>query len=58
VSANDAIEFMLAGATAVQVGSASFRDPLATIKVADGIRAYCERKGLAASELTGKALLD
>jgi dihydroorotate dehydrogenase (NAD+) catalytic subunit len=58
VSANDAIEFLLAGASAVQVGSASFRDPLATIKVADGIRAYCERKGLAASELTGKALLD
>lgn len=56
-SADDAIEFMLAGATAVQVGSASFRDPLATIKVAEGIRAYCERKGLQARELTGKAIM-
>ncbi len=58
VSPEDAVEFMLAGATAVQVGSASFRDPLATIKVAEGIRTYCERKGLKASELTGKALLN
>ena len=56
-TAEDAIEFMLAGATAVQVGSASFRDPLATLKVAEGIRTYCERKGLDASELRGKALL-
>lgn len=57
VTALDAIEFMLAGATAVQVGSASFRDPLATMHVADGIRQYCERRGMAARELTGKALL-
>jgi dihydroorotate dehydrogenase (NAD+) catalytic subunit len=57
VSAQDAIEFMLAGATAVQVGSASFRDPFATIRIADGILEYCERKGLAACELTGKVFL-
>jgi len=56
-TAADAIEFMLAGATAVQVGSASFRDPMATINVAKGISAYCERKGLHARELTGKAIL-
>lgn len=56
-TAADAIEFMLAGATAVQVGSASFRDPLATIKVAEGIAAYCHRRGLDASELRGKAIL-
>ena len=56
-TAADAIEFMLAGASAVQVGSASFRDPLATINVAKGIKEYCERKGMHAHELTGKALL-
>ncbi|MCU0693734.1 MAG: dihydroorotate dehydrogenase [Polyangiaceae bacterium] len=57
-TAEDAIEFMLAGACAVQVGSASFRDPLAAIKVAQGLKAYCERKGLSASALTGKAMLE
>ncbi|MFW5740667.1 MAG: dihydroorotate dehydrogenase [Myxococcota bacterium] len=56
-TAADAIEFMMVGATAVQVGSASFRDPLATINVAEGIRTFCERKGLDARELTGQALL-
>lgn len=56
-TAADAIEFMLAGAAAVQVGSASFRDPMATINVVRGISAYCERKGLHARELTGKAIL-
>ena len=40
-----------------QVGSASFRDPMATLNVAKGIEAYCERKGLQARELTGKAIL-
>jgi len=40
-SARDAIEFLLAGATAIQVGTASFTDPLASKKVLDGLRAYC-----------------
>jgi dihydroorotate dehydrogenase (NAD+) catalytic subunit len=57
-TAEDAVEFMLAGASAVQVGSASFRDPLAAIKVVKGLKAYCERKGLSASGLTGKAMLE
>lgn len=56
-SASDAIEFLLAGATAVQVGSASFRDPLACVKVLDGLGDYCERRGLTPRELVGKALL-
>ncbi len=56
-SAADAIEFMLAGATAIQVGSASFRDPLASMKVLGGIRAYCERRGISARDLVGKAFL-
>lgn len=53
--ARDAIEFMLAGATAVQVGTANFSDPCAAKKVADGIRRYCEERGLSAAELIGRA---
>jgi dihydroorotate dehydrogenase (NAD+) catalytic subunit len=41
-SASDAIEFLLAGARAVQVGTACFFDPLAPAKIIDGIREYLE----------------
>src|SRR5476649_1093795 len=41
--ARDAIEFMIAGATAVQVGTANFADPLIWGKLLDGIRSYMER---------------
>ena len=52
--ARDAIELMLAGATAVAVGTATFTDPGAAGAVCDGIAAYCERHGFAAArELTG-----
>ena len=50
----DAIEFFLAGATAVAVGTATFSDPGTVGAVYDGIVAYCERHGFkAVSELTG-----
>ena len=39
-SAEDAPEFILAGATAVSVGTANFIDPATTLKVAEGIEAY------------------
>ena len=42
----DAIEFMLAGATAVAVGTANFGNPFATMEVIDGIRAWCEDEGV------------
>lgn len=42
----DAIEFILAGATAVAVGTANFMDPLAASRVLDGIAAYCEEQGV------------
>ena len=42
----DAVEFMLAGATAVAVGTANFVDPASTVKVIDGIADYCERHGV------------
>ena len=52
--ANDAIEFFLAGATAVAVGTATFTDPGVVAKVYDGLAEYCERHGFAAvSQLTG-----
>ncbi len=41
-NANDAIEFLIAGATAVQVGTANFVDPAAGIKIAAGIEKYCD----------------
>lgn len=40
-----AVEFMLAGATAIQIGTANFIDPAVTIKVEDGINNYLERHG-------------
>ncbi len=42
----DAVEFMLAGARAVAVGTANFSNPEATVDVIDGIAAYCERHGV------------
>lgn len=52
--AKDAIEFFLAGATAVAVGTATFTDPGVVAKVCDGIAEYCERHGFSAvSQLTG-----
>ncbi len=50
----DAVEFMLAGATAVAVGTANFNNPGATIEVIDGIAAYCEQQGVGnVNELIG-----
>jgi dihydroorotate dehydrogenase (NAD+) catalytic subunit len=51
----DAIEFMLAGASAVQVGTANFSDPFAAKKVLDGLRSYCEARGIDARDLIGRA---
>ena len=52
--AKDAIEFFLAGATAVAVGTATFTDPGIVSTVCDGIVDYCERHGFkSVAELTG-----
>ena len=45
MNATDAIEFMLAGATAVELGTANFIDPAITVKVVDGINQYLDRHG-------------
>lgn len=46
-TAEDALEFILAGATAVSVGTANFADPQATVKIIDGIEAYMKAQGVA-----------
>lgn len=56
-TAEDAVEYMLAGATAVQVGTATFVRPAAMIDVIDGLSIYCARKGIArVSDLTGAVI--
>ena len=45
-NAEDAIEFIMAGAAAVAVGTANFVDPAATAKVIEGIEAFMKRKGI------------
>ena len=49
-TASDALEFILAGARAVQVGTALFVDPQCPYAILDGIAAYCERHGYSAVE--------
>ena len=44
-NAHDAIEFLLAGATAIQIGTANFIDPAVTIKIRDGINDYLDSHG-------------
>jgi dihydroorotate dehydrogenase (NAD+) catalytic subunit len=45
MNSDDALQFLLAGACAVEVGTACFIDPLAPVKIIDGIREYLERHG-------------
>ncbi len=57
--AEDAVEFMLAGATAVEVGTASYADPRAAEKVAKGLEKWCAAHDLkSTSELTGGLRLE
>jgi dihydroorotate dehydrogenase (NAD+) catalytic subunit len=56
--AEDAVEFMMAGATAVQVGTASYADPRAVENIANGLKRWCAGHGVAeVSSLTGSAVL-
>lgn len=57
-SATDAIEFLLAGASAIQIGTANFIDPAISAKVAKGIVEYCEKHGVKdVNELVGGLIL-
>lgn len=54
MNATDAIEFLLAGSTAIQVGTANYIDPAITVKIIDGIEEYMLRHGIrSVTELTG-----
>jgi dihydroorotate dehydrogenase (NAD+) catalytic subunit len=58
VRAEDAVEFMMAGATAVQVGTASYADPRAVENIANGLKRWCAAHDVAeVRALTGAALL-
>lgn len=53
-TAEDAVEMMMAGASAVQVGAAIFADPYAPVKIIDGLEKFCEENGIAnISEIVG-----
>jgi len=50
----DALEFLIAGATAIQIGTATFINPKTAIEVVDGLRNYCLRKKIyAINQITG-----
>ena len=49
----DALEFFIAGARAVQVGTANFYDPGTSVRIVQGLRDYCQRKRLHLSEVIG-----
>ena len=54
MNANDALEFFLAGASAIQVGTASFIDPRESVRILEGIENYLENKGFSdIREITG-----
>lgn len=53
-TAEDAIEFLMAGATAIEIGTANFIDPTVTIKVRDGINDWLDKHGCSSvSEIIG-----
>ncbi len=52
-TAKDAIEFMMAGATAVAVGTGNFIEPDSAAKIVEGLREYCGTKKISVAELIG-----
>jgi dihydroorotate dehydrogenase (NAD+) catalytic subunit len=46
VTAEDGLEFLIAGATAIAVGTANFIDPMAPVKVIQGLEEYCAANGI------------
>jgi dihydroorotate dehydrogenase (NAD+) catalytic subunit len=58
MSSDDAVEFLLAGASAVQIGTASFVNPCAVKEIISGLKDYCLEKGYAkVSQITGKLVI-
>ncbi len=57
MSADDAVEFMLAGANAVAVGTGMFKNPTLPVEVSQGLREYAQKNGYEkVSEITGKVI--
>jgi dihydroorotate dehydrogenase (NAD+) catalytic subunit len=52
-STQDALEYFIAGARAVQVGTANFYDPATSLRIVQGLRDYCQRKRLHLADLVG-----
>jgi dihydroorotate dehydrogenase (NAD+) catalytic subunit len=50
-TAEDALEFLIAGANAVQIGTANFYAPATSLRIVEGIRDYCSRKRLHLSDI-------
>jgi len=58
-TSDDAVEYMLAGASAVQVGTATFVQPAAMTTMIDGLEAFCLHRDIArVSELTGGVIIE
>jgi dihydroorotate dehydrogenase (NAD+) catalytic subunit len=58
-TAADVVEFMLAGATAVQIGTASYWDPCATEKIVDELGRWCTDRSIKRlAELTGGLIVE
>jgi len=55
---DDALELMLAGASAVQVGTASYSDPTTAVRIVDDLERYCLERSLSPSDLVGAVELD
>jgi len=54
--ATDALEFIIAGATAIQIGTANYYDPTVTMKVIDGLSAHCQSHGIEALNSLTKSI--
>ena len=53
----DAVEMMMAGADAIQIGTALFTDPYSPVKIAEGLNAYLDKNGMkSVTELTGTVM--
>lgn len=58
MNATDAVEFMLAGASAIQVGTANFIDPTTSVKVVEGINSYLEQNNFkSVNDIIGKLIV-
>ena len=58
MTAEDAIEFMIAGASMIAVGTANFVDPCAAVKILNGINEYLDKHNIAkASDIVGSVVL-